>query len=81
MSISYKELALSEFERLISDTNSSIMCGNGFSINFDNRLSMNNLGKSLYRAHCTWKAHSNYKIISNAAFKDGLETNYSGAKI
>ena len=42
---------------------------------------MNNLGKSLYNAHCTWKAHSNYKIISNAAFKDGLQTNYNGAKI
>ncbi|WP_366924644.1 hypothetical protein MFMK1_001636 [Metallumcola ferriviriculae] len=76
----YKELTLSVFEKLISDTDSSILCGNGFSINFDNRLSMNNLGKSLYRAHCTWKAHSNYKIISNAAFKDGLKTNYNGAK-
>lgn len=80
MGIPYKELTLSEFEKLISDTNSSILCGNGLSINFDNRLSMNNLGKSLYNAHCTWKAHSNYKIISNAAFKDGLKTNYSGAK-
>lgn len=80
MSIPYKELVLSDFEKLISDTNSSILCGNGLSINFDNRLSMNNLGKSLYNAHCTWKAHSNYKIISNASFKDGLETNYSGVK-
>jgi len=80
MGIPYKELTLSEFEKLVSDTNSSIICGNGLSINFDNRLLMNNLGKSLYRAHCTWKAHSNYKIISNAAFKDGLKTNYSGAK-
>lgn len=80
MNIPYKELTLSEFEKLTSDTNSSIICGNGFSINFDNRLSMNNLGKSLYRAHCTWKTHSNYKIISNAAFEDGLKTNYNGAK-
>ena len=54
MNVHYKELTLSEIEKLISDTNSSIICGNGFSINFDNRLSMNNLGKSLYRAHCTW---------------------------
>lgn len=79
MNVHYKELTLSEIEKLISDTNSSIICGNGFSINFDNRLSMNNLGKSLYRAHCTWKAHSNYKIISNATFKDGLKINYNGA--
>jgi len=80
MDIPYEELTLSEFEKLISDTNSSVLCGNGLSINFDNRFLMNNLGKSLYNAHCTWKAHSNYKIISNAAFKDGLKTNYSGAK-
>lgn len=80
MDISYKELNLPEFEELISDTNSSILCGNGLSINFDNRLSMNNLGKSLYNAHCTWKAHSNYKIISNADFKDGMKKNYNGAK-
>lgn len=80
MDISYKELTLSEFEKLISNTNSSILCGNGLSINFDNRLSMNNLGKSLYNAHCTWKAHSDYKIISNATFENGLKTNYSSAK-
>jgi hypothetical protein len=72
MDIPYKELTLSEFEKLISDTKSSILCGNGLSINFDNRLSMNNLGKSLYNAHCTWKEHSNYKIISDAAFKEKI---------
>lgn len=80
MSIQYSELNLDEFEKLISDTNSSILCGNGFSINFDDRLSMNNLGKSLYRAHCTWKAHSNYKITSNKDFKNGLKANYNGAR-
>lgn len=71
---------LEEFEKLISETNSSILCGNGFSINFDDRLSMNNLGKSLYRAHCTWKAYSNYKITSKKDFKDGLKANYNSAR-
>lgn len=80
MSIKYSELDLDEFEKLISDTNSSILCGNGFSINFDDRLSMNNLGKSLYRAHCTWKSYSNYKVNSNKDFKDGLKENYNGAR-
>lgn len=80
MSVDYKELALLDFEKLISDTNSSLLCGNGLSINFDNRLSMSSLGKSLYNAHCTWKAYSNYKIISNIAFRGGLRTNYYGAK-
>ena len=80
MGIAFKELNLIDFEKLISETNSSILCGNGLSINFDSRLSMNNLGKSLYDAHCTWKEHSNYKINSNAVFKDGLLTNYCGAK-
>jgi hypothetical protein len=80
MSIPYEELTLSDFEKLVSSTNSTILCGNGLSINFDNRLSMDNLGKSLYRAHCTWEKHSIYNVISNAAFEKKLLENYTGAK-
>lgn len=80
MGINFNEIDLSEFEHLISKSNSAIICGNGLSINFDDRLSIQNLGKTLYHAHCTWKEHSSYKVTSNAIFRNGLKANYDSAR-
>lgn len=80
MGITYNTLGLRDFEGLAKNSNSTFLCGNGLSINFDDRLQMRNLGKSLYHAHCEWKRTAVYKVLSNQTFKDGLKSNYAGAK-
>ncbi len=74
------KLSYDELIKLISDNKSALICGNGFSINFDDRYTCRNLMKSLYTAHKYVLNHYDYSIKANNNFKDVFRTNFNGAR-
>jgi hypothetical protein len=77
--MSYEYISYNEFLKYVSNTKSAFLCGNGFSINFDERYRLSNLVDRLYEVHCyLYNTPSNhtYTIESNKKFKEALKQNY-----
>lgn len=69
-----------DFDSLIHavDTKeSAFLCGNGFSINFDNRFLASNLSQRLYETHKHIMAYYSYDIIANSEYKNKLYGNFN----
>lgn len=74
------KLSYHKLIKMISENKSALICGNGFSINFDDRYKCWNLMNSLYTAHQYVLTHYEYKIKANKNFKDVFDTNFNGAR-
>lgn len=73
----YQEIDYNSFLEYIKEKNSSFLCGNGFSINFDSRYSLNALTKRLWNTHCHVENCRNYDVISNPTHKYVFEENFN----
>lgn len=63
-----------ELNDLLKNDNCAFLCGNGFSINFDNDFA--DIYSNLYSAHKELIYNSNYVIKANSKFKNKFENNY-----
>lgn len=70
--INYKE-----FLKIIALNNSTILCGNGLSINFDKNFRTNDLINRLYSTHCYIKSNVDFDVCANAIYKKSLIQNYN----
>lgn len=73
------KLSYDDFIKLISENKSTLICGNGFSINFDDRYKFWNLMNLLYTTHKYVLTHYEYSIKANENFKNVLCTNFNSA--
>lgn len=65
MENNFQDISIEMFQNLItSSTNSSLLCGNGLSINFEPQLTLNSLGENLYRTHTHIVKFSDYKVVT-----------------
>lgn len=77
--MSYEYIDYNQLLKYISNTKSAFLCGNGFSINFDERYKISNLVDRLYQVHCyLYNTSSNhtYNIHGNNKLKKTLTKNY-----
>lgn len=74
------EIEYEDFMQLIHDSKSAIICGNGFSINFDNGYCMSNLGKTLFSAHRHIVSFYTYDVVTNENNTLILTENFKAAK-
>ena len=65
-----------EFNEIIFNNKASLLCGNGFSINFDERYKWDNLVNSLYSTHINLPSHYSFNVISNDIYKAVLSNNF-----
>lgn len=65
-----------EFNKIISNNKSSLLCGNGFSINFDERYKWGNLVNSLYSTHINLPNHYSFNVIANDNYKTAVGNNF-----
>lgn len=72
----YQEIDYNSFLEHIKEENSSFLCGNGFSINFDSYYSLNALTKRLWNTHCHVENYRNYDVVSNPTHKYVFEENF-----
>lgn len=72
----YKEIEYDSFLQFIKEKNSSFLCGNGFSINFDSNYTLFALTKRLWTTHCHIENHRNYDVVSNPTHKHTYEENF-----
>lgn len=73
------EISFTELMALVSNNKSALICGNGFSINFDSRYMCGNLMDSLYNTHCHILNHYEYTITPIKNFKNVLFANFGNA--
>lgn len=76
----YDEINYDELIKEASMKTSAFLCGNGFSINFDNDYKLSNLVERLYKTHCHIKRYECYDIVSNEKYKAVLRENYNATK-
>lgn len=55
------DISYDDMMKIVTENKSVFLCGNGFSINFDERYKCQNLMNALYSAH--------HHIINNSDFK------------
>ncbi len=65
-----------EFNEIISNNRASLLCGNGFSINFDERYKWGNLVNSLYSTHINLPYHYSFNVVSNNDYKTVVSNNF-----
>lgn len=70
------DISYDEMIKIITENKSIFLCGNGFSINFDDRYKCQNLMDSLYSTHCHVLKNSNFIVNANEQFNTALLTNY-----
>jgi len=75
--LNYDEINYNELIKIASMKTSAFLCGNGFSINFDNDYKLSNLVERLYKTHCHIKLYESYDIVSNEKYKTSLTENYN----
>lgn len=73
------EISFTELVDLVSNNKSALICGNGFSINFDSRYMCRNLMDSLYDTHRHILKYYKYTITAKQSFKDVLFDNFENA--
>jgi len=78
--MNYKEIYYDELIKETSEKRSTFLCGNGFSINFDDEYKLNNLVKRLFSTHCHLTLNESYDIVSNERYKAVLNENYKATK-
>ena len=71
-----QEIDYNSFIEHIKEENSSFLCGNGFSINFDSNYTLSALTKRLWDTHCHIENYRNYDVVSNPSHKHTLEENF-----
>lgn len=76
----FDSISYNDFARKIASNRSAFICGNGFSINFDNKFSASSLSSSLYSTHCHLKSFQHYDVVANNNYKEMMLTNYKCAK-
>lgn len=69
-----RELTNKELESIVLKQPSAFLCGNGFSINFDNDFT--NIYDRLYEAHKLLLQSGKYDVKANKLFKKVFEDNY-----
>lgn len=74
------EISFNELMEEVVNVTSAFLCGNGFSINFDDDYKAQNLVKRLFSTHCYLKGYGSYDIISNKSYKFALNENYKATK-
>lgn len=76
MKDNFRDISTELFQNLVkSSANPSLLCGNGLSINFEPRLSLDCLGENLYQTHMHVVRFSDYNVIS-PKMKAVLHPNY-----
>lgn len=73
-----KEIGTYEFNNIIENNNIALLCGNGFSMNFDS--SFGNIFDRLYESHLIWKRNCEYNVKAGDLFKNKLKGNYDSLK-
>lgn len=74
-----KEISILELENDLKENNSSLLCGNGFSMNFD--YDFGNIFDRLYDGHKEMNRNSKYKIkCQNKNFENKCLKNFESAK-
>jgi len=73
--MSIKEISTSDLSTVISSSNSTLLCGNGLSINFDSGYSVTNLGSRLFTTHNYVINNWDYDVLANKHYKSVLEGN------
>ena len=68
------ELTVEELNHLIIKNPTMFLCGNGFSINFDNDFC--NIYDRLYEAHKSLMRHGKYDVKGNVSFSKVFKDNY-----
>lgn len=69
-----KEITYKELEKIVQKQPSAFLCGNGFSINFDNDFA--NIYDRLYEAHKLLLRSGKYDVKANNLFKKVFKDNY-----
>ncbi len=63
--MNYANISIEMFQNLVSKSlNPSLVCGNGLSINFEPKLTLDNLGENMYAAHLHVIKFADYQAIS-----------------
>ena len=73
------EIGVSKFNEYLKKNNVALICGNGFSINFDKCF--NNIYSRLYTVHKLLIKYSEYEVFSNKEFSTKLGRNYNNIKM
>lgn len=66
--------------KIVTENKAVFLCGNGFSINFDDRYKCQNLMDSLHSSHCHVIKNADFKVNANEYFKKVLIGNYENVK-
>ena len=73
-----EEINVIEMNRIIHEDNSAFLCGNGFSMNFDEDFC--NIFDRLYEAHKELIKNSKYETKSNIYFSKKCKGNFNNVK-
>lgn len=73
----FKEISINQLMDEIITNKSVFLCGNGFSVNFDESYKLDNLAKTLYQTHCHLKSNKSYDMISKQPFKRICKENFN----
>lgn len=77
MSIPFSDISLDTFLNILKKSdNPSLICGNGFSLNFEPALSLNSLGETMYATHTYVLNHSGYQVLA-PKMKQVFSSNYA----
>ena len=76
----YNEINYDELIKEASENASAFLCGNGFSINFDNDYKLSKLVERLYKTHCHLNQNDTYDIDLNKTYNMVLKENYNATK-
>ncbi|HDR7655444.1 TPA: hypothetical protein QCX68_000846 [Bacillus wiedmannii] len=72
------EISLKDFNKVLDESNSAFLCGNGFSINFD--WDFRNIFDRLYAAHKELLYNSFYNVKGSTLFNKKCKQNYQNLK-
>lgn len=78
--MNYKTIGAEALLSKATSTKSVFLCGNGFSINFDDNYKSDNLANRLFETHCHLKKYSDFDVISNGIYKTIFTENFKAAK-
>lgn len=70
-----KIINIKELKKILNDNKVALLCGNGFSMNFDSRY--RNIYSHYFSSHKALIRNHNYKVIGNSAFKKVLKNNFN----
>lgn len=73
-----RDLELRELKEIVNESNTALLCGNGFSMNFDSGYK--NIFNRFYVSHKGVLRYGKIKMIGGTAFQKAIKSNYEDFK-